>query len=779
LNILDENEFDKDLEILFYFDNMDSLSTIKLFDIYIDVEYNKGLLSLPTIKNNTYTKLQDGIDYLLLSDNLWGLVDNIPKQINGYNINNRILAVIDFNQLSFNEYIKLYNIGLVVKYINNKGTFNTAYIENYDPENSKIKIVESIDNEGAEFFGKLAEDSIMINNDIALSKDSNGEYLNDIKLYKNLYQSFKPTSSSITSIELNTLDRVGYPNEKIKLCIYDSKNNKPDNLLGYSYIDGWISKSNSLIKYDLFIDNLDINQTYWIGLELEDYNKYNYYTLKFNNSNIGTLLRKDIGNQFEDISNLTLSFNIYEPIYRYLYNNTPVLTDGDYGFRVENTILRQNTESNVILSNLNVARGKDYSKNYKTEVVVENIESQAGQNINLIAYIKNQDNSSLNGGSVTFYIQGVEVGTVNTFDGNKATLNYQLNSSFLVRYNYNIEAIYTPPSPYKQSKGNGVLTITSFKKPNIKLIVNDILTYTEDINMQIFVKDDDNTIITDGRLDVKILDTKYNTNTKYQFNQNIPIHSSGCTTVTVNSKDINLMPSTNRYKILIYYIPTVENIYSESSVLGQILTINKKNTSLTVNNNQSFVVFSGEHLITKLFEENTQNTIKSQRISINYNKNNDPHTERGVIINDGKIDDTSSTPDADKTNDGKYELGLYLSYGTWNFEIIFDGNEYYNYCKANVSLTTLQAPAFLNKDEGSMIVKLSSDIEDKSRLEGQNVIMYNPTTNEVIGEVKTVVSNNVGVADFTSYKTDGTTAVKYKLDKDDDFYILNELDGYR
>ena len=791
LNLLSEKEINNNLEISLYFDNIDVDTKLEILDIYIDTDYQKNILSLPVITNNVYNKVNYDNYYLLTSNNVWGLLDNVPKQIDGYNINNRILGVIDFNKLDYNEYIKLYNISLVIKYIDKKGTFVTKYIENQDNDSTKIQVQGNIINNNGEYFGNLTQDYQMITNDESINEDVNGEYLNYIELHKGLYQSFIPSYNEINSIEINTLGRIGYPDDKIKISIYSDNNNKPDKILTSTYIDGWGSQSNCLIRYDLLATELDIDKQYWIALELDNYDKYNYYTLKFNKNKIGSLLESNDGTSYKNISNISLSFNLYQPIYRYSFNNLPTTVDGDYSFRIKNTIFRHNINDNIYLSNIKALLGKDYTKDYQTSVTLQpQYEARAGTHFVLSANVINNDNT----GYVEFFVKDISIGKVRYDPEENAyvcicpTNSSELGLKISSTYDYEVKAVFIPDNetPYKSSSATSVLKIIPFEKPKITTLFNDNVLYNDDLNIRVLLENLNGDSVSDGQVNIKILDTYDKYNTKYQINENI-IVKNGVAELTVNTKNIDLVPynsitnqNNNRYKLITYYKPNEYSIYSESDVQSQYINIKQRETELSTNADSSFVGYSGQHLTITLSEKDTHKKITGQVISINYHEEGNTAMNYDMLIKDGSSSTlTNLTKDIDNQLNGLYVISLSLAPKNWIFTIEYPGNEYYTGSKLIVPINVSKILAQINREENSMKIELTTLVSDKSLLKNQTVIMYEVDNDYVVASIPTTLYGSIGIADFSAYKLDGNTHVKYKLADDSIFYTENELDGYR
>ena len=800
-----------EFNISFYFSDIPSLTKVKILDMFLDIDYNKEIISLPPIEHNVYTKMEDNLYCLLSSNNLWGLKEKSPKQINGYNLNNRILGIIDFNYIDYNEYIKLYSIELIVKYIDKNYKLITDVISsNHDSDKINIKnsIINLYNGERTndytvDMFEKMSNpygNSII--NDSKVSVDVNDEYLNYIELHDGLYQAFTPKSTVIDGIGLNVLSKIGYPHNRIKLCIYDDKNGEPDNLIRSRYIDGWGYQTKELINYDLFVTGLNVTDQYWLGLELPEYDEYNYYTLGFNNNkHIGKLLKKENNNKYQDISNLCLSFNCYSPQYTYIAhnpqlqsgNNFSVALDGTDDFNIEYDFYRQNLNQNIEISNLKVDRGKDYSKNYNTSVFVKDIEAQVGDTCKFEAWLMADDIAL---GTLKFWINDIpiepeytlttETDLVSGQIANHGIIEYTLPTEYnKINYDYNIKVEYIPEGNiYKSSTGYGTLTITSYKKPKIQLIgatsTNDSSLklsnakyyiepfYKEKVTILYQVLDENNAPLTNGYIYTELRDSLNGNIIKKDDSGYIKVDSDGKASVTYDTKDI--IPSEDRFVVYAEYDPrSLSSSYSKANAPQLYINSKKLNTDIKVNSNE-FSAYSSDKLKISLLEkDSTINYITNDTVNVYYYKEGAEDKKQSVLIKDGYIDELFN---------GIYCLILNLSAGNWIFNIKFGGNNYYNSNQIETNINILPIPAFLNRDDGSMRVRLELKAgSNVSALAGQTITMYNDDKS-IQYSVNTVLEGTYGVADFTQYKTEAfNTHVLYEY-VGTDFKVDDKLDGY-
>ena len=153
-----------------------------------------------------------------------------------------------------------------------------------------------------------------------------------IKLQDTLYQLFETREDNITSIEIFPYGFVGNPDQTLKLGLYTNSYNTPGKLIKEVYIDGWVKNNEELkglgrIKYNININDLDINEKYWFKLQVLNPSENNYYLLKgINNTKSGFKLLSDENNNYiNTFSNL--KFNIYSKNLSQTFNKIPVLQE--------------------------------------------------------------------------------------------------------------------------------------------------------------------------------------------------------------------------------------------------------------------------------------------------------------------------------------------------------------------------------------------------------------------------------------------------------------------
>ena len=93
-----------------------------------------------------------------------------------------------------------------------------------------------------------------------------------IKLQKSLYQAFTTRDDNITNIEIFPNGVLGNPDENIKIGLYENHENTPGRLIKEVYANGWLKNNSELkdlpsIKYNINVEDLKVNQTYWFKIE--------------------------------------------------------------------------------------------------------------------------------------------------------------------------------------------------------------------------------------------------------------------------------------------------------------------------------------------------------------------------------------------------------------------------------------------------------------------------------------------------------------------------------
>lgn len=290
--------------------NATQLFDIQLFDVKIQINFTQ-------YQSNTINYLNTQKQTIQSNDFFeFNLVSDVEQEY----INNGFLTNIEFlNELNHGEYIKIYALSFEVIYKRN----NT--IVSLEPINQANMI--SATNDGL-MNGLIFNEMISLEQLDYSERNPDKTYCKGIQLKESIYQSFIAQDDNITSIELRPNGYTGTPNQKIKLSLLTDNNKMPDKVIREVYIDGWRKENiyNETIKYNMYIDDLTINNRYWFKIEAIDIGQGSYW-LQYNTSNIADyrLLYTDNGNVFNGES--TLWFRIYCKNNTTNFKQFPVVSD--------------------------------------------------------------------------------------------------------------------------------------------------------------------------------------------------------------------------------------------------------------------------------------------------------------------------------------------------------------------------------------------------------------------------------------------------------------------
>lgn len=399
-----------------YFNEVENAEEILISKCYIQtehIEYEKDINTNLTLIPTTITK--DNNKYLIKSDNdLWGINQQQPYYLSGEHLSTGLLCYIDFGQLKNGEYLRVYNIEAILTYKKKTGkiTTNTIIImNNNDAEainNYEQYIDGTITKKNSDLWGfidttqptlsNLEYEKLIINND--------GELLNSIPLRNKILQSFIFNSGNIEDISklyINYAGQAGYPSEYIDISLYDDKNDTPNKLIYKTKIQ--MPVTNQTLNIDFDIDNIKQRHKYWLVLEDNNADEYNYYKFKFNNNknninddNVITASYDNLIYNNKEDSSKTLSFGFDSPLHEYNYYNLPFICEIDkgdieeYHYEGEGTTgyvtINDNTtkfteEMDITETYDDVINSEDIEKEYKIQNVLYRYNVQDDNNIYL------------------------------------------------------------------------------------------------------------------------------------------------------------------------------------------------------------------------------------------------------------------------------------------------------------------------------------------------------------------------------------------------------------
>ncbi len=348
LSLVDHTKVSSIYKIKVGFKKITESINICLTDCHIVGEFKKYANTIDLSMNKyQYEIINNDDNYLIKNNDQFGLKHAMPYYIDGEQLKNGIVCLVDFGSLNANEYIRLYDIELLITYKNNYGQLVTDTI-NYDNKYTELFVNGNVIKNKGENWTTIKTSINILNNlesEVINNEDENS--LTAIPLQKKLAQSFTLTENNLGTITLSYFGQIGSPSKNIIVELYNNYINQPNDLI--------CSKNISLpnvvgeIVIEFNIDYLD-NEQYWIVLKDEGADEYNYHRFKYNgNLGIGNLIHNDdqrdqnrvlciavdanvdiyesytLPISIED--NIDTSFKIAEHLYRYnaqQYNTTSI-----------------------------------------------------------------------------------------------------------------------------------------------------------------------------------------------------------------------------------------------------------------------------------------------------------------------------------------------------------------------------------------------------------------------------------------------------------------------
>ena len=290
---------------------------IKIFNTTMDIHFKNKQSKELYFEFVEENKLSNDMQIKILENYLY------PQDIN-----NGITIKLSFDDINPGEFYNLNSAKLSVIYQDtdidlmiNKDKYR--YIPIGTPQTT-ISGIESNAYLSGEFYNDVCS--------ISQLKTNVGIKNKGIELEDAIYQSFEAREDNITSIELFPYGFIGNPDELLKIGIYTNHGNTPDKLIKEIYANGWTKNNEELkklpsIKYNLNIDNLTINETYWIKIQVLNPRENSYYLLKSINQTQPRhkLLYKKNNNYINTFSSLT--FNIYSKNVSKSFGSLPAIQE--------------------------------------------------------------------------------------------------------------------------------------------------------------------------------------------------------------------------------------------------------------------------------------------------------------------------------------------------------------------------------------------------------------------------------------------------------------------
>lgn len=293
------------------------------------------------VDQDEYTIIEKDNTYLIKSNNLFGLKNVKPGYVDGKQLSHGLICLLDFGTFNAYEYIRLYDVDLIISYKNKYGQLITESIDNTDAVYTELLVNGNVvKNDGSSWTSVKTSINILNNLEYEIINNDNEDDLSAIPLRTKLAQSFELTQNNLGTITLDYFGKIGNPSNSIIVQLYDDYANRPDNLLCTKVVK--TPSINDYITIDLNIDNLD-TERYWIVLTDPTSDEYNYHRFRYNsNVSVGNLIHNDTYDQnrilcfgidanitmyesylmpmyLED--NLNMTFKISEQLYRYNVQN--------------------------------------------------------------------------------------------------------------------------------------------------------------------------------------------------------------------------------------------------------------------------------------------------------------------------------------------------------------------------------------------------------------------------------------------------------------------------
>ena len=307
-----------DFKVEIIFDDIDEAKEIIITDCNVLMNKNTTTQKDITMRDSNISYTQRNNQYLIKSDNLWGLNDTAPHYLSGRQLETNLLCYIDFGNIHSSEYIRLYNIYMTVYYKTKTGQITTDTIEVLNERNTEQSITGQIVNTNGEIWGSIKDTQLALNNleYQKLNIDEKGNLSNSIPLFTQISQSFVYSSDSISQIGLAYFGKRGYPSDIIDIYLYDDYDNKPNNLIGQNKIVMPTAKGIINIDFDVSINP---GKKYWIVIEDTNADKNNYHRFNYSSELIGTLI---YGKHVTDKA--SLCFALYSSVEVQSYYDLPI-----------------------------------------------------------------------------------------------------------------------------------------------------------------------------------------------------------------------------------------------------------------------------------------------------------------------------------------------------------------------------------------------------------------------------------------------------------------------
>lgn len=385
----------KNLKISISFFDCEPKTEITILSLDLLTNYNKTKDTIHNDINELSTNVIQKEDYYLLlskNNNIWGLNNKKPYYLSGRQLLTNLISYIDFGHLNLNEYIRLYNIEMIVLYKNKKGQIITDNISLQEENNldqlpngaiindDKYYLEQNINGKVKKVNGEtwltLKYPLEILNNlEYDIDTDNSDNIINAIPLRNKIAQSFILEATEINNIVLQYYKNRGYPNNIITVYLCKDNNNAPGIVIYKTKVH--VDFASNIIEINFNINNLTYNDKYWLVIEDTNANSNNYHQFAYNKNIFNKqLIRYEDNNEIYD-TNYSLSFSINTNINILNTYNLPInwsvnndTEESEYdSYRMYMNLYRYNIQSysNISVSDLKINHG------YKiTEVDNEN-----------------------------------------------------------------------------------------------------------------------------------------------------------------------------------------------------------------------------------------------------------------------------------------------------------------------------------------------------------------------------------------------------------------------
>ena len=297
----------QDLNIRFKFNN---IQQIDLYDVKTCIQFSQP--------QNPVEEFIPGESIALNGLNKYQC--EICKDISGDDVQNGLSILLKFDNVQ-ND-IKVYSI--VANIIYHEKAFTSVFETSSDF--NRLNVAQQHGIIRGCVFDEIVSD---MRQDYYDTKMPSGDYNAGFEMNHRIYQAFTATNDNITSVELMLNGKTGGPDNYLKISILDNYENLPNNVLKEVIIN--VAKDKPLeeegYKYNIYVDNLIIGNTYWFSIEPIDKTKKGSRRFLYSNNQIGDfkLLSEKDGDMINE--HASLYFILYTKQNQYPFKELPFSFD--------------------------------------------------------------------------------------------------------------------------------------------------------------------------------------------------------------------------------------------------------------------------------------------------------------------------------------------------------------------------------------------------------------------------------------------------------------------